>query len=166
VLGMALLLFTEVMFFGGLISSYLVLRTRTVLWPPIGQSRLPEWLAAANTVVLLASGLLAWKSARVSGPTARRLSSLSIALGACFVSLQVFEGVRLVAHGVTMSSSVFGSVFYALVGGHALHAVCGLALYVWAVHTRVGVHTMTAARMYWYFVVTLWPVLWALVYLW
>ena len=45
----------EIMFFAGLISSYLVLRTGAAQWPPPLQPRLPVLVTGLNTIVLLAS---------------------------------------------------------------------------------------------------------------
>ena len=41
ILGMLLLLFTETMFFAGLISAYVVDRSGFNVWPPPAQPRLP-----------------------------------------------------------------------------------------------------------------------------
>ena len=58
VVGMLLFIVTEVMFFGGLISAYLVIKAGLDEWPPWGQPRLPVETTAFNTLVLLISGLL------------------------------------------------------------------------------------------------------------
>ena len=58
VVGMLLFMVTEVMFFGALISAYLVIRAGLDEWPPWGQPRLPIETTAINTLVLLVSGLL------------------------------------------------------------------------------------------------------------
>ena len=60
VLGMAIFVVVEIMFFSGLISAYLISRASTlpVLWPPPNQPRLPVEATGANSVVLLASGVL------------------------------------------------------------------------------------------------------------
>jgi len=65
-----------------------------------------------------------------------------------------------------MQSGMFGSIFYTIVGAHALHVAGGLVLLAVCAFGRVATTTFRAARMYWIFVVALWPVIWALVYLW
>src|SRR5210317_2226857 len=57
VLGMVFLIITEVMFFAGLISAYLVNRAGNPVWPPDDQPRLPVEITAINTLILLLSGL-------------------------------------------------------------------------------------------------------------
>ncbi|MDP7743878.1 MAG: cytochrome c oxidase subunit 3, partial [Lentisphaeria bacterium] len=54
-LGMIIFVVCEIMFFGGLVSAYLV-GSAGQDWPPTGQPRLPVWTTAFNTVVLLLSG--------------------------------------------------------------------------------------------------------------
>ncbi len=58
VVGMLLFIVTEVMFFGALISAYLVIRAGLDEWPPWGQPRLPVETTAFNTLSLIISGLL------------------------------------------------------------------------------------------------------------
>jgi len=58
VVGMLIFIVTEVMFFGALISAYLVIRAGLDEWPPWGQPRLPVETTAINTLALLVSGLL------------------------------------------------------------------------------------------------------------
>ena len=57
---------------------------------------------------------------------ARRPLFAAIGLGAFFVCFQGYEWVSLVSHGLTLTSSNYGSFFYLIVGTHGLHA---LALY-------------------------------------
>jgi len=64
VLGVLLFVVCEVMFFGGLISAYLV-GSAGQSWPPADQPRLPVITTLFNTVVLLCSG---WFMYRASLP--------------------------------------------------------------------------------------------------
>jgi heme/copper-type cytochrome/quinol oxidase subunit 3 len=93
-------------------------------------------------------------------------------LGAVFLAVQGIEWLRLIHFGLTVSSSVYGGLFYTLIGFHALHVVGALLwlMCVWLLAKRgrftrdrhTGVQT---CAMYWLFVVGLWPVLYGLVYL-
>ncbi|MGD2047222.1 MAG: cytochrome c oxidase subunit 3, partial [Gemmatimonadota bacterium] len=65
VLGMLIFIFTEIMFFAGLISAHSIVRSQAAgqMWPPYGQPRLPVQETAVNTAALLASGIvlvIAW----------------------------------------------------------------------------------------------------------
>ncbi|MCX8073366.1 MAG: cytochrome c oxidase subunit 3 [Candidatus Binatia bacterium] len=175
VLGMLLFLATEVMFFAGLISAFLVVKARWLgSWPPPGQPRLPVEVTAVNTIVLMASGLVLWSAARaVSSGAAlaavRRRSLLAAALGVVFVSVQGMEWARLLAYGLTMRSGPYGSFFYLIVGTHAAHALAAIVALVWASSQldsgRLTADGFRAVRLFWYFVVGVWPVLYVLVYL-
>jgi len=176
VLGMLLFLATEAMFFAGLISAFLVVKARWIgAWPPPGQPRLPVEVTAVNTLVLLASGAVLWMAARAaraqqgSMERVRRLSLLAAALGAVFVLVQGVEWARLLAYGLTMRSGPYGSFFYLIVGTHAAHAVAAIVALLWAsmrLDSRaVFSGSYRAARLFWYFVVGVWPVLYVLVYL-
>lgn len=174
VLGVVIFVAAEIMFFAGLISAYLIARAGAIGWPPADQPRLPVEVTAVNTAVLLASGVLLFAAARspVTGRAARRggrLLGAALALGACFVLVQGVEWARLVRFGLTLTSSTYGSFFYLIVGAHALHAVAALlALSLLTVRGLRGTLTreaFEAAAVFWYFVVGLWPILYALVYL-
>ena len=94
------------------------------------------------------------------------------ALGAFFLAIQGYEWIKLIHFGLTLSSSVYGGLFYTLIGFHAFHVVVGLIWLLvvlvlakrgrWSRQRHVGVQT---CAMYWTFVVALWPLLYGLVYL-
>lgn len=173
-LGMVLFLVSEAMFFTALVSAFLVLRAEAPLWPPLDQPRLPITLTALNTCGLLASGwtmVAALQAMRRVGSTGRWLDATSL-LGLVFLGIQGFEWTRLVAYGLTTSSSLYGASFYTLVGTHALHVLGALvALLVVRRRARRGAYAagqhqgLTLACLYWLFVVAVWPVLFVLVYL-
>ena len=177
-LRVALLFFigAESMFFAALISALFVLRASLPVWPPPLQPRLPLGVTTANTVVLLASSVAMILAGRAAGPGRRReivrWLSVAAALGALFLGVQGFEWVRLIRHGLTLSSSTYGTTFYTLIGTHALHVAGAL---VWLVATvglaaagRAGRNRGSLVRgcaLYWHFVVALWLVLFVAVYL-
>jgi heme/copper-type cytochrome/quinol oxidase subunit 3 len=94
---------------------------------------------------------------------------LSMLLGAFFVVFQGFEWVALIRQGLTLTSSTLGGFFYLIVGMHALHAVAALLVLVhtWSRMQRgwLASSQLAAAEVFWYFVVGVWPVLYAVVYL-
>src|SRR5262249_57871398 len=73
-IAMLFLVCGEIMFFGGLISAFLVLRVSSALWPPPLQPRLPVGVTGVNPLLLLASSIavLAAGPAAERGRTARR----------------------------------------------------------------------------------------------
>ncbi len=175
-MGMLMFIGTEVMFFGGLISVFLILRANNITWPPPFQPRLPVGITGINTVVLLLSGAAMFLALRAIRRGNVRLTSrwLSVTafLGATFLSVQGYEWVRLIAHGLTVTSSIYGAIFYAVIGCHALHvlgAMVGLLLVLRKslaqAYTATAYTGLELCSMYWHFVVGIWPVLYVLVYL-
>jgi cytochrome c oxidase subunit 3 len=175
VFAMALFVFAELMMFSGFISAHVISRRSALpgTWPPADQPRLPVESTAFNTAALLLSGvllLLAHRARRGGRPAvAERWLTGSILLGTLFVTLQGVEWVRLLAQGLTVSSSLVGGFFYLIVGTHALHAIAALGFLTSAwLAMRAGRLTGShfgAAQVFWYFVVLLWPLLYWKVYL-
>ena len=175
-LGVLMLLGAEAMFFAGLIGAYIVFRVAAPTWPPPFQPRLPVGITGVNTLILLASAVTMHWSLRAVRVNDRakliRLLAYTAALGAIFLVVQGFEWIRLIHFGLTVSSSVYGGMFYTLIGFHALH-VLGALIWLLVVvmlakrgrfskERHVGLQT---CGMFWTFVVGLWPVLYGLVYL-
>lgn len=169
-LGMALFIATEAMFFTGLISAFLVLRAQAPEWPPSDQPRLPVLVTGINTAVLLLSGWTmhrVFPALRADGRSVSAWLGATAALGAIFLAVQGFEWARLLAFGLTTTSSLYGATFYVLVGAHGLHVVGALLalLWVWrAARDGDGESVLLPMWMYWLFVVAVWPLLYALVY--
>jgi cytochrome c oxidase subunit 3 len=172
VFGMLLFVVVEIMLFAGFISAFSIVKASAVLWPPPGQPRLPIEETALNTAALLASGVLlflARRTFRKHPVGARKPLLASMLLGVFFVISQGVEWVRLIAQGLTLTSSTLGSFFYTIIGIHALHAVAALILlaYAWwqLQKGRLESSLLGAAEVFWYFVVGVWPVLYVVVYL-
>lgn len=172
VLGMLLFVFCEVMMFSGLISAVSIARMSAPIWPPVGEVPLPVAVTAFNSAVLLASGLLLFFAARAykgKRPQARSFLLFSMLTGAFFVCCQGYEWVELLHQGLTLRSSLQGSFFYLIVGAHALHAIAGLSVlstaYLRLRQARLQTDFLAATQVFWYFVVALWPFLYARVYL-
>ena len=175
-LAVIMLLAAELMFFAGLIGAFLVFRLSAQVWPPPFQPRLPLGVTGVNTVILLVSALTvhwavgAARAGAIAG-TVRHLAWTAL-LGALFLVIQGYEWLRMIHFGLTTSSSVYGGLFYTLIGAHGVHVIGGLiwlSVVLWQSKRGrftkkdfVGVQT---TRMYWTFVVALWPVLYGLVYL-
>jgi cytochrome c oxidase subunit 3 len=174
--GILMFLGAEAMFFAGLIGAYIVFRVGSTIWPPPFQPRLPVGVTGVNTLILIASAVtMRWslKAVRVNDRKKLiRCLAYTAVLGGIFLLIQGFEWLRLIHFGLTVSSSVYGSLFYTLIGFHGLH-VLGALIWLLVVLVRakqgrfsreghVGVQT---CGMYWTFVVALWPVLYGLVYL-
>src|SRR5262247_3900348 len=118
--GTLMFLGAEAMFFAGLIGAYLVFRVGAAIWPPPFQPRLPVAVTGVNTVILLASALtmhMAVKAVR-RGERMKliRFLGATATLGVVFLAVQGYEWTKLIRFGLTVSSSVYGGLFYTLIG--------------------------------------------------
>jgi heme/copper-type cytochrome/quinol oxidase subunit 3 len=172
-LAIVIVITAESMLFAGLIGMFLVFRL-SQNWPPPDLPRLPVGVAALNSVVLFASLVpltRALRGARAHDGSGRGGVQIAALLGALFLTVQGVEWLRLLAHGLTPGSSVYGGTFYLLIGTHGLHVLVAVVwLAVLAVLERrahrgwsswAGLEMCT---LYWYFVCGLWAVLFPLVY--
>jgi len=167
---------TEVMFFAGLITAFVVLRAGALAWPPPGQPRLPLGVSGVNVLVLIASGLAMYKALREIKSDRReaavRWIIATALLGATFLTVQGFEWLRLVGFGLTVSSSLYGGIFYTAVGAHGLHVAAAMVALLFVLrramaghYTPSDCHGVEVCWLYWSFVVVLWPILYAVLYL-
>ncbi|WP_428844431.1 aa3-type cytochrome oxidase subunit III [Corynebacterium endometrii] len=98
--------------------------------------------------------------------------AVTILLGVIFIGLVAFEWYEMIHHGVTIQSSVFGSVFYILTGFHAAHVTAGILAFV-IVLIRVAKTKFTpsqataamAVSYYWHFVDIIWIGVFVVIYL-
>lgn len=173
VLGMLLFVLTEIMLFAGLISAFTIAKASAPIWPPPGQPRLPVEATAFNSLTLLASAIALLFAHRAfhRGDRAamRRPMWLALGLGSFFVIFQGFEWVQLIGEGLTMTSSGYGAFFYLIVGIHALHAFAAIGLLAVATLRLqkgwLSPGLFGAAEILWFFVVGIWPIIYAVVYL-
>jgi cytochrome c oxidase subunit III len=100
------------------------------------------------------------------------LWSLTILLGGLFLFGTGQEWHRLIyKHGLTISTNLFGTTYYSLVGLHAFHVTAGLIMLVivaiFAFAGRVGAEharRVEVLSMYWHFVDAVWVVVFTVVY--
>jgi cytochrome c oxidase subunit 3/cytochrome o ubiquinol oxidase subunit 3 len=97
---------------------------------------------------------------------------LTILLGGTFLFGTALEWRRLIFHeGLTVSTNLFGTTYYSLVGLHAFHVTMGLLalitvalFYFTARLRREHAGRLEVLSMYWHFVDAVWVVLFTVVY--
>ena len=97
---------------------------------------------------------------------------VTLLLGGLFIVGTGVEWRRLIhEHGLTISTNLFGTTYYSLVGLHAFHVVVGLALIalvaLFTLAGRVGrEHSprIGVLALYWHFVDAVWVVVFTVVY--
>ena len=98
---------------------------------------------------------------------------LTIVLGALFMYGTAREWHRLIyEHGLTISTNLFGTTYYSLVGLHATHVTVGLLMLtivlLFGLAGRVGREQsarIDVLSMYWHFVDAVWVVVFTVVYI-
>lgn len=172
VIGMSLLIATELMFFAGLISAYLVNKAGAS-WPPVGQPRLPVEITAVNTLILLFSSIALYLfKKKYEEANKKKLLLVTMLLGVAFIIIQGIEWTKLLQFGLTTTSSLYGTFFYTLIGTHGFHVIVGLLILLYLLLSinkkspaKKVLDKISVCSMYWYFVVGIWPILYWLVYL-
>ncbi len=172
-IGLLVVLASETIFFGTLLSAYFYLRATLPTWP-FGAISLPRLLVpSANTFLLLISVVtmyLGLRSIRQNRPDSLKAwLILTLLIGLLFVAGQIFEFNR---SGMKITDQAFGGVFFTLIGFHAVHVIAGvimLVLLLWRTiqgdfsarrHTAIQIGTW-----FWYFIVAVWVVLYSALYL-
>ncbi len=99
-----LFLSTEIMFFAGLIGTYIVLRFGAVVWPETHWVHISEPIGAINTFVLICSSVtivIALEAARANkSGVARAFMFLTLALGTLFLGIKAYEYTAKFRHGI------------------------------------------------------------------
>jgi len=98
---------------------------------------------------------------------------LTIVLGALFMYGTAREWHRLIyEHGLTISTNLFGTTYYSLVGLHATHVTVGLLMLtivlLFGLAGQVGREQsarIDVLSMYWHFVDAVWVVVFTVVYI-
>ena len=176
-LGIWLFLASEVMLFGSLFASYVLLRVGASSWPD-QSSVLSVPLAALNTVILIASSVtmvLAWASLkRRQLPSFRRYMGLTLLGGALFLVVKAVEYGDKFSHGMYPATNNFLGMYFTLTGLHALHVVAGMVVNaylwlpgvrMWRSHPERFTNRVEIAGVYWHFVDLVWIFIFPVLYL-
>lgn len=171
-IALTVVIITEIMFFTGIISAYLIAASKAQNWPPIDQPRLPLSWSLTNMIVLLASGVFMYLFVKNVRQNTKKLQFLIIAilLAVIFLVVQGSEWINLVNFGAQNSDGLYASYFYSIIGLHGVHVFIGLiflsGLYLGSrKKTSIDVNKTRAVGYFWSFVCILWPILFYLIYM-
>jgi heme/copper-type cytochrome/quinol oxidase subunit 3 len=176
-LGIWLFLASEVMLFGALFSSLIVLRMGSSNWPH-GSAILNVPIATFNTMVLIASSVtmvLAWASLRMKNLAGfRRNLGITVLCGLVFLAVKAFEYNEKFQHGYFPSTHNFFATYFTLTGLHGLHVVGGIianayflffGVKMWETEPERFTNRIEIAGLYWHFVDLVWIFLFPILYL-
>ena len=166
---------TEIMFFTGLIGTYVVLRMGTPRWPDPA-NRLAIDITAFNTFLLICSSFTmvyaVEKAMKGDQGGIIKWLGLTILIGATFVGIQAYEYKLLWEANCRPNVDIFWSTFYAMTGFHGIHVSAGviwlLCVWIGAVLGKVNKENfmkVELAGLYWHFVDLVWVLLFTIVYL-
>ena len=172
-LGMWLFLASEIMFFTGLLGSFIVLKFAhpEVFHEEAGHL---NWqLAAFNTIVLISSSLtMALAVAAAEKKEHRAVARnvlITLLLAVLFLVIKSFEYYAKIEHGILPSTSLFFGAYFTLTGCHGLHIIAGLIVLfrMWrkAARGQSNYESMELVGLYWHFVDLVWIFLFPLLYL-
>ena len=171
--GMACLIFAESAIFTIFVVAYLYYVGKSLTGPtPREVLETPIFF----TICLLSSSLTIHLAAKFLERNKRSaflgLWLLTIVLGGLFLYGTGREWHRLIyEHGLTISTNLFGTTYYSLVGLHAFHVTAGLVMLcivlIFGLAGRVGLDQSPRVQvlsLYWHFVDAVWVVVFTVVY--
>ena len=187
-LGIWLFLASEVMLFGALFSSYVLLRVGAGAgnWPTGVEAGLNVPIGTFNTLVLITSSItmvMSWASLKMGNPGAfKRYMGATIGLGLLFLVVKGFEYNAKFSHDIfpavgwpeATDPSTFFGLYFTLTGLHALHIFLGVLVNLWLLVWGAEMWKTERVRfegrieisgLYWHFVDLVWIFLFPVLYL-
>lgn len=175
VFGFWIYLLTDFVLFAALFATYAVLQGNT-FGGPSGHELFHLPIILTQTLILLTSGFISG----IAGVCAHRKNktwtilffALTALLGIIFLGMKFLEFNRLIIGGNDWTKSAFLSIFFTLVGTHAIHVVFAILwtlvlipLVFFQGITNVVLRRMTCLKMFWQFLNIIWIFIFTLVYL-
>ena len=162
--GMAVLILTEGMVFAILLASYFFLRAASTEWPLAGIEAPKLELVIPFSFVLWGSSVpIFWAEASIRKGMVGRLKAgvfISFVMGAAFLAYTLYDFNELT---FGWRDNAYGSIFYTIVGLHALHVFIGLGMNLivqakaWLGRFDGGRHASAEVFfLYWHFVDVVW----------
>ena len=174
-MGIWLFLASEVMLFGALFSSYVILRTGNPDWV---QHPMNVGLATLNTMILITSSvtvIMSWASLRLKDFAKFRIYFLcTLLLAGCFMVVKAIEYNQEFSQGLFPWSDNYMGIYFTLTGLHGLHVVGGMVVIayllgpgakMWKTAPEQYVNRVESVGLYWHFVDLVWIFLFPSLYL-
>jgi heme/copper-type cytochrome/quinol oxidase subunit 3 len=174
VTGMVLLVASEAVFFAAFLGIYAVSFTSAKVWPPRGIELPSITVPSIGVVVLLASGGAMALAMRHALRREFRRGALLGWLVAALIGAVAFGVLTAIGYAdlpFSVSQGIYESLFYMIIGLELAHVVGGAVLLgvvmgrTWTGELALRRDPIQAAAIYWYFVVVLGVVIYAVLYL-
>ena len=177
-LGIWLFLASEVMLFGALFSSYILLRVGSTNWPE-GASILSIPIGMFNTIILIGSSVtmvMAWASLKEKNlKKYKRFIGATVLCGLTFLLVKLLiEYHTKFEHHYFPNKSTFLAIYFTLTGLHGIHVLGGVIVnsYFWGPGSKMWLteperftNRIEVAGLYWHFVDLVWIFLFPVLYL-
>jgi cytochrome c oxidase subunit 3/cytochrome o ubiquinol oxidase subunit 3 len=174
-LAMWVFLGSDCLLFGGLISTYLLMRHKSLSGPgPEDMFDIP-FTSVSSFVLLMSSLTMALAVGAIHRGDERRCRAFlatTALLGSVFIAGQAYEFTSFVKEGLGYTTNLFGSAFYTLTGFHGAHVTIGIvflmSLFVISLRGNLGqerAETVEIFGLYWHFVDVVWILIFTIVYL-
>ena len=183
-LGIWLFLASEVMLFGALFSSYVLLRVGAphegpAHWPTHEETHLSWQIGGINTLVLIISSVtmvMAWAALKMGNlAKGRMFLTITLALALVFIFVKLlFEYKPKFEHHLLPSTNNFFALYYTMTGLHALHIIGGVLVIgyfigpgaaLWHKDPEYYTNRIECTGLYWHFVDLVWIFLFPVLYL-
>jgi cytochrome c oxidase subunit 3 len=173
--GIWLFLASEVMLFGALFSTYIILRQGAVEWP---HGELNVWLGMVNTFILIGSSVtmvMAWAQLKMGSFSKHRLYLIgTFVLAGVFLVNKYFEYADHLGKGEGPWHSTFLAIYFTLTGLHGIHILGGMIVMgyflgpgakMWKASPEQFTNRIEYTGLYWHFVDLVWIFLFPVLYL-
>lgn len=174
VFGFWVYLMTDLVIFGVLFATFIVLRNNT-FGGPSGRELFDLSSALKQTIILLTSSFTCSLATLAVHREQKKLAIfwfvVTFALGVAFLSLEVSEFSKFIGQGNSWQRSAFLSSFFTLVGTHGLHISIGLLWMIVAMF-HIGFRPFSASSVskifrlafFWHFLDIVWVFIFTVVY--
>jgi len=176
-LGIWLFLASEVMLFGALFSTYIIMRVGAASWPQ-GSSVLNVPIGTFNTLVLISSSVsmvMAWASLKENKWKMHKVYlGITILCALAFLVVKTFEYSAKFSHGLFPKTSTYMAIYFTLTGLHAIHVIGGIVVLsylfgpgarMWKTRPEQFTNRIEVVGLYWHFVDLVWIFLFPVLYL-
>ena len=166
---------SECLFFGSLISTYLLYRSRPAAGPSPAEIYDIPFTSVSSFVLLMSSLTMVLALAAIQRGDHKGLRVWLLAtafLGMAFIGGQIYEFTTFYEEGLTLAESPFGSSFFVLTGFHGAHVTVGILMLLLTTGLSLAGRIPQAESrkveligLYWHFVDIIWIIIFTVVYL-
>lgn len=165
---MWILIVSELLVFGAFFLGYSAARLLDPVTFAHAQDQVNRFVGGLNTLVLITSGYILALAVRLRArgriAQSRWCTVAAMIVGSAFLVIKIVEYAHIFAHGVSIETNTFFTLFFLMTGFHFMHVVAGLvvlALVTW----KNSLENMETGAAFWHMVDLIWIIMYPLLYL-